>query len=59
MFKILGLKLAKREPIHDTSKNEIGALIDDGINHPISLCSTDNEQIADFFIHCIYFFRNY
>ena len=53
MFKILGLKLAKREPIYDTSKGNVGAMIDDGKNHPISLCSAENEKIADFFLKSI------
>lgn len=51
--KILGLKLAKREPIYDTSKPVIGQMIDDGKNNTIPLCTTENEKIADFFLKSI------
>lgn len=48
-YSILGLKQAKREPIIGTSKGFEGQVIDDGVNRPISLCSSDNEELVDAF----------
>jgi hypothetical protein len=53
MFKVYGLKHAKRDPIRDTSKSVVGPLIDDGTNHPISLCTTDSKNVAEFFLKSI------
>lgn len=52
-YTIFGLKLAKREPIIGTAKGFEGQVIDDGVNRPISLCSSDNEQVVDAFLASI------
>ena len=48
-YKILGLKLAKREPMIDAK----GVVIDDGVNRPMTLCSSENEAVVNYFLKSI------
>lgn len=50
MFYIKGLKLAKRTPVFDY---KTGEMIDDGVNKQIILCSSEHEDIVDFFFKSI------
>jgi hypothetical protein len=48
-YTIFGLKLAKRTPWIDAKGN----VIDDGVNHKMVLCSSDNEKMVDFFMKSV------
>ena len=51
LFTIFALKQAKRDPwVKIDPKTGLEVVIDDGINHKISLCSRVPENLADFFL---------
>lgn len=50
LFTIFALKQAKRDPWKVIDKTGKETLIDDGVNHKISLFSNAPEKLADFFL---------
>lgn len=50
LFTIFAIKQAKRDPWSVIDKTGKPTLIDDGVNHQISLFSNAPENLADFFL---------
>lgn len=50
MYRILGLKLAKRD---QWVSSKTGEVIDDGVNREITLCTSDNQEVTDHFYNSI------